>query len=90
MNASVHSISFLDLIWAFVPVFIVFAIFLHWSLGTGTLIHGFARMFIQLILLGYALTYIFNANQPAFIIGVLCVMLFAAGLIALRPVREER
>jgi putative ABC transport system permease protein len=47
-------------------------------------------MCLQLILVGYVLNFIFNTNQPLLIIGVLCIMLVAAGMIALRPVRRKR
>jgi putative ABC transport system permease protein len=90
MNQSIYNISFFDLIWIFIPVFIVVAIFLRWSMGITSVLHGFVRMFVQLVLIGYALTFIFNADQPIIIIGILCIMLAAAGMIALRPVREKR
>jgi putative ABC transport system permease protein len=90
MNPSIYNISFLDLIWVFIPVFIVIAIFLRWSMGIQSMLHGFVRMFVQLVLIGYALTFIFNADQPMIIIGILCIMLGAAGMIALRPVRVKR
>jgi putative ABC transport system permease protein len=48
------------------------------------------RMCLQLILIGYVLNFIFDANQPLIIVGVLCIMLAAAGVIALRPVRKKR
>jgi putative ABC transport system permease protein len=47
-------------------------------------------MVVQLILVGYVLNFIFDAHQPFIVIGVLCVMLVAAGLIALRPVHHRR
>lgn len=90
MNSSIHSISFPDLVWTAVPVLTVVVIFLRWSIGVRSVFHGFARMLVQLVLIGYALTYILNTSQPVIVIVVLCVMLGAAGLIALRPVREKR
>ena len=90
MNQSIYTISLLDLAWVFIPVGIVIAVHLRWSMGTASLFHGFARMFIQLLLTGYALAYIFDSSRPLFILGILCVMLAAAGLISLRPVSEKR
>ncbi len=90
MNQQIYNISFLDLLWAFIPVFIVLVIFFRWSLGISSVLHGLFRMCLQLVLVGYVLNFIFDANQPLIIIGVLCVMLGAAGIIALRPVREKR
>jgi putative ABC transport system permease protein len=90
MNTSIYNISFLDLIWIFIPVFIVIAIFLRWSMGIRSALNGFIRMFLQLVLVGYALSFIFNADQPVIVIAILCIMLGAAGVIAMRPVREKR
>lgn len=90
MNQSIYTISFFDLIWIFIPVFIVIAIFLRWSMGIKSALHGFLRMFVQLVLIGYALVFIFNADQPLIIVGILCIMLGAAGMIAMRPLREKR
>jgi putative ABC transport system permease protein len=90
MNESIYTISYFDLLWALIPVGIVVAVFMRWSMGITSLLHGFARMFIQLLLVGYALSYIFNADQPLVVLAVLSVMLFAAGMIALRPVSVKR
>ena len=90
MTSSVYQISFLNLLWIAIPVFAVIVIFLRWSLGTSSVLHGLARMVLQLILIGYALNYIFSSSQPLVVIGVLCIMLIAAGMIALRPVRRKR
>jgi putative ABC transport system permease protein len=90
MNSSVYQISFLNLLWIAIPVFAVIVIFLRWSLGVSSVLHGLARMVLQLILIGYALNYIFSSDQPLVVVGILCIMLVAAGMIALRPVRRKR
>jgi putative ABC transport system permease protein len=90
MSESIYHISFLRLLWILIPVFIVIVIFIRWSLGTSSVLHGLFRMVLQLILIGYVLNFIFDTNKPLIIIGVLCIMLAAAGIIALRPVRKKR
>jgi putative ABC transport system permease protein len=90
MENSVYQISFLNLLWVFIPVFIVLVIYIRWSLGITPVFHGLIRMCVQLVLVGYALNFIFEANQPFIIIGVLCIMLAAAGMIALRPVKRRK
>ncbi len=90
MNQSIYNISFLNLLWILIPVFAVIVIFLRWSLGVSTVFHGLFRMLLQLIIIGYVLNFIFDADQPLIILIVLCIMLVAAGIIALRPVREKR
>jgi putative ABC transport system permease protein len=90
MNESISTLSTFDLVWVLVPVGIVVAVFVRWSMGITSLLYGFARMFIQLLIVGYALSYIFNADQPLVVLAVLSVMLFAAGMISLRPVSAKR
>jgi putative ABC transport system permease protein len=90
MEQSIYHISYLDLLWIFIPVAFVIAIFIRWSLKITTVLHGLIRMILQLVITGYALNIIFYTNQPLVILGVLCVMLAAAAMIALRPVRVKR
>ena len=90
MNESIYTISTLDLVWVLIPAGIVVAVFVRWSLGTVSILHGFSRMFIQLLLVGYALSYIFNADQTLIVVADLNVMLFAAAMISLRPVSAKR
>jgi putative ABC transport system permease protein len=89
MGHSIYQISFLNLLWIFIPVFVVIVIFYRWSLGVSTVFHGLFRMCLQLMLVGYVLNFIFDAKQPLIIIGVLCIMLAAAGVISLRPIRKK-
>lgn len=89
MNQSIYNISYLNLLWAFIPVFVVIVIFIRWSLGVSTVLHGLFRMCLQLVLVGYVLNFIFDTNQPLIILMVLSIMLAAAGIIALRPVGKK-
>ncbi len=90
MNQSIYQISFVDLTWVLIPVCVVVAIHLRWSLRVSSILYGLFRMVLQLILIGYVLNHVFDSNQPLVVVGILCVMLTAAGMIALRPVREKR
>jgi putative ABC transport system permease protein len=90
VNASVQAISIQGLIWAFVPVVVVIAILLRWTSVGGTAIYAVARMLAQLLLIGFVLVYIFEADHPGIIISVLAIMLAAASWIALRPVHEKQ
>lgn len=53
-------------------------------------IYALARMVIQLCLIGYVLTFIFETKQPFLVLAVLSVMLCASSWIALRSVAEQR
>ena len=90
MGASVEEISWLGLLLAMVPTVIVIAIMSSWSAGARTGLYATARMLLQLLLIGYVLVYIFEADHPVIIVGVLIVMLAAASWISIRPVRNKQ
>jgi putative ABC transport system permease protein len=46
-------------------------------------------MLLQLLAIGYVLTYIFDADQPWIVLAVLATMLSAASWIALRPLHAK-
>ncbi|MDE0038588.1 MAG: ABC transporter permease [Gammaproteobacteria bacterium] len=85
MESSIPEISLLKLIVAFVPVAVAIVILMRYSLGAWNGIYATARMLIQLLVIGYVLTYIFNAEQPYVVLAVLLVMMAVASWIALRP-----
>jgi len=90
VNTSVQAISAPGLAVALVPALIVVGILYRWALGAGTALYAIARMLIQLVLIGYVLTFIFETDQPIVVAAVLAVMLIAASWIALRPVQAKR
>lgn len=73
-----------------IPVAIVIVIYIHWTQDRMTLFYALFRMLIQLILIGYVLTYIFNVDSPYLVILILSVMLVAASMISLRPLEERK
>jgi putative ABC transport system permease protein len=89
MSASVTAISNLSLVLAFLPALIVIAIMYYWRAGGGTAIYATLRMLVQLLLIGYVLIYIFDADHWGMIIAVLLVMLVAASWIAVRTVETR-
>lgn len=90
MNTSIYDISFLNLFWVLIPVVVVIVIYMRWTQDKITLFYALFRMLIQLILIGYVLTYLFDSDSPYLIILVLCVMLIAASVIAMRPLRKQQ
>jgi putative ABC transport system permease protein len=89
MNKTIDLIPLGRLALAFLPVFVVVAVLARWSLGAGTAVYGIARMLIQLLLIGYVLTFIFETEQSMVVVGVLSFMLAVASWIALRPLKEK-
>jgi putative ABC transport system permease protein len=85
----VLSISLPRLAVAFVPALVVLAIMFRWTSGLRTAVHALLRMLVQLVLIGYVLSFIFGSNHGLVVVAVLLVMLSAAGWIALRPLRRR-
>ena len=90
MVSSIQIIPLADLAIAFIPVAVVVLILYRWSLGGGFAMYALARMLLQLLAIGYVLTYIFRAEQPWIVLGVLVMMLGMASWIALRPLQQQR
>jgi putative ABC transport system permease protein len=90
MNTSVHSIPTLNLILILIPVVLVCVIYLKWIDKEKTLFYATARMIVQLMLVGFVLVYVFEANNPWMVGIILVVMLIAASWIALHPLKSER
>lgn len=88
--SSLGTIPLINLGFSLLPAIVVVLILYRWSLNTKTALYALARMLIQLLLVGYVLTHIFQADNPAVVIGVLCVMLIAASWISLRPIEGRR
>ena len=87
MNQTIQIISLANLPLAFIPVIVVILIIWKWKIGPRTSIYAVFRMVIQLFLIGYFLTYIFEADNAWVVIGVLAIMLFSSSWIALRTIK---
>ena len=86
----VEAIPLARLAIVFIPVIVVLGILLKWSLDVKTGAYAMFRMLIQLLLIGYLLTYIFESDSGWIVIAVLSVMLFFSSWIALRTVKADR
>jgi len=78
-----------NLFWMLVPITIVYYIYYRWNDDKITIPYALTRMLLQLILIGYILTYIFDTKNFIYIVAVLTVMLIVASFIALRPVASK-
>lgn len=81
------TIPFINLVLAFIPVAIVIAIIWKWQLNFSNAIYAVLRMLVQLLLIGYVLSYIFEAHKSWIVILVLTIMLLASAWIGLRTLR---
>ncbi len=90
MNDSIQIIPYTNLTLAFIPVIVVIIILWKWKSGFGNSIYAVFRMLVQLMLIGYVLAYIFEADSSLVVIAVLAVMLFSSSWIALRTIKIPR
>ena len=58
-------------------------------MGANAAVVGLMRMLVQLLLIGYVLGYVFEADTPLVVVAVLVVMLVSASWITLRPLAEK-
>ncbi|MEH6471257.1 MAG: ABC transporter permease [Halopseudomonas sp.] len=71
---------------ALIPVAVVLVIMWRWGLRVGHALHALARMLLQLLLIGYVLIFIFDADASPIVLSVLAVMVLASSWIALNTV----
>ena len=90
MGSTVQTIPLVHLALAFLPVIAVLVITGYWGLGYRTSLHAVSRMLLQLLLIGYFLTFIFESDSALIVLAVLAVMLIASSWIALRTIRIPR
>lgn len=78
-----------NLLLGFLPVMLLIAVMKLWGLNALQPIYANFRMLIQLLLIGYVLTYIFETDQPVVILLVILFMILMSSWIALRPLQER-
>ncbi len=90
MTNTINIIPLTQLLISFLPAFVVIVILYKWQMNYRNAIYAVTRMLIQLLLIGYFLTYLFQSNSGLLILAVLIVMLVASSLIALRTAKGQR
>jgi putative ABC transport system permease protein len=90
MSNQVQTIPLIKLTLAFIPVLIVIFIQYRWSREHRNAIYGISRMLVQLLLIGYILTFIFDTRNGWIVLGVLSIMVLAASWIGLRTVKHKQ
>ncbi|NOQ94775.1 MAG: ABC transporter permease [Methylophaga sp.] len=90
MIESLQIIPTFNLALAFIPVVLVLVILYKWSLNSANAIYAVIRMLVQLLLVGYVLTTIFQAESAWLVMAVMFVMVTAASWIALGTIKEKR
>jgi len=84
---TIEPIPLARLAFAFIPAVAVVVLMWRFSAGYQKALYAFLRMFIQLLLIGYALVYIFASGSALVTTAILFVMILAASWIALNTVK---
>ena len=87
---TINTIPLINLSLIFLPVLVVIAIFAKWQLEVRSSYYALTRMLLQLLLVGYFLTFIFESKSASVIILILAIMVFTSSWIALRSVPMKR
>jgi putative ABC transport system permease protein len=88
LNNSLQIIPLSGLAIAFLPVALVIGLLFRWSLNARTATYAVGRMLLQLLLIGYALNWIFAGKSAPMVVLLLTFMLMAASWIAMRPLQR--
>jgi len=89
MKTTLSTIPLLHLLLAFLPSLLLLAVMHRWSLRASSALYASARMLVQLLGVGYVLTYVFRTDQPILIAAVVLVMIGVSARIALRPLQQR-
>ena len=90
MNETITFITYEELSIIITPVILVIFILYYWNLEWKNYMYAFSRMLIQLLLIGYCLSYIFLTENSLIILLILFTMVFLASWIALGVVHENK
>lgn len=90
MTNAIATIPLLNLSLAFVPALLTVGILFKWSLQAKNALYAVSRMLVQLLLIGYFLSYIFESKSAGIILIILMVMIFASSWIALGTITDKR
>lgn len=90
MNNSIDTIPLINLSLAFIPAILTIGILFRWSLNSTNALYAISRMLIQLLLIGYFLTYIFDSDSAGVVVLILAVMVMVSSWIALGTIPDLR
>ena len=85
----INIIPLANLMLGFIPVAVLILVMRFWGLNITSSLYANSRMLIQLLLIGYVLTYIFETDQPIIIGLVVLFMILMSAWIAMRPLKEK-
>jgi len=90
MGQPLTIISLENLAFAFIPVALVIFILFKWSLDIKRTLHALLRMLVQLLLVGYFLSYLFESDSASVVLVMLLIMVLFSSWIALSNIQASR
>jgi len=84
-----RTIPILELSLVFIPTIFLLVVMFRWQLKAFTGLYANIRMVLQLFLVGYFLTYVFETKEPVVIILLVGVMIGVSAWIAFRSFEEK-
>jgi putative ABC transport system permease protein len=84
-----HNIVAANLLYLLIPVSFVAYFYFRWVGNKFEILYATARMLLQLLLVGYLLSYVFDAKTSYMTIFIVVVMISAASLITLRNITRK-
>jgi len=90
MTNNLYDISASSLAIALALVIPVLVILYSWGLRAGIASYAIVRMLVQLILVGYVLSFLFGSSNSLLILAVLTSMVFISSWIALGSIGERK
>ncbi len=79
-----------NLALAFIPVLVVLFVQFKWSLSPKRTIYALARMLVQLLLVGFFLSYLFESSSTWLVLIILIIMVLFSSWIALNNIKESK
>ena len=90
MEKTLTIIELPQLALAFIPVLIVVFIQFNWSLPQKRTFHALVRMLVQLLLVGFFLSYLFESSSAGLVLILLIFMVLFSSLIALNNIEAPK
>lgn len=87
MTGNIQDINISQFLILAIPLLPVLVMLYAWQLGIGKGLYAIGRMLIQLIAIGYVLTYIFTTDESVLVLAILGIMMLAATWISLNSVK---
>ncbi len=89
MDNELATIPLANLAIGFAPTVVVLVVMYRWALNVRDAMYANARMLVQLLAVGYVLTYIFETDDPYLITALLVLMLLVSAWISLNALKPR-